>query len=309
MGLKLSKRCPLCGNKEFRFYRKDIEDYEYRIKGTFPVIQCTSCGLIMQKDIPADISQFYPDDYLSYQSFGKSKLGFFLSILKNRLYSIRTKKIRKFIGSTGRVLDVGCGNCTLLKSLKKQGDYELFGIDIKRRDIDYKENGVNFSKGTLEKLDFPSDYFDLVSLDNLIEHVQDPVFFMKKVYKILKPNGWVVGTTPNIKSVDAVLFGKYWGGYHIPRHFYFFTQSTLKKLLTKTGFRNVKLPINYNAADWCVSMQNFIRRNKHKKKEYRRGWYFPYFGIFFFPISFMDSLLGVHSIMDFKAQKAVSYKK
>ncbi len=297
--------CPVCGSKKTSSYRSDVIDFEYHVGGNFPLIKCVSCGLVRQKFIPSykKLGNFYPQDYLVYGKTSKGRLGVSLAFLKKQLYKNRAKKYVRLIGNAGRILDVGCANCSLLMSLKPLGDYELYGIDIKNLGIDYRSLGVRFKDKSLEEINFPSDFFDLIILDNLIEHVPAPKFFLKKVYRILKPGGWVVGTTPNIRSVDALIFGKYWGGYHLPRHFYFFTRNTLEKLLEKSGFSNINFPTNANPGDWCVGIQNFLRRNKGKMRKYKRGWYFSLTGCFLAPFSFLFSIFGWHSIMDFGAQK------
>ena len=200
-------------------------------------------------------------------------------------------------------MDVGCANCSLLLSFKSIGDFKLYGTDIKDLGIDYKSFGVNFNQGALEKMRMPANFFDLVVLDNLIEHVPDPKLFLEKIYYLLKPGGWVVGTTPNIRSVDAKIFGKYWGGYHLPRHLYFFNQNTIKRLLKNSGFIRIDLPINANPGDWCVSVQNFLRRNKQKMNKYKRTRLFSFLGCVFIPVSLLFSILKFHSVMDFIAQK------
>lgn len=304
-GSSLSAVCPVCGSKEIDPYRDDVIDFEYQVEGYFPLVKCRSCGLVRQKLIPgySELNRFYPQDYLVYGETSRSRLGFFLALLKKQLYRQRAKKYVRLIGKSGRILDVGCANCSLLMSLKPLGAYKLYGVDIKDLGINYQSLEVKFQEGPLEKINFPRNFFDLVILDNLIEHVPNPKFFLKKVYRILKPGGWVVGTTPNIHSIDALLFGRYWGGYHLPRHFYFFTSKTLRRLLQKVGFSNIDFPVNANPGDWCVSIQNFLRRNEGRMKKYKRGWYFPLMGCLFTLPSFLFSFAGWHSIMDFKAQR------
>lgn len=298
------EECILCKSNKFKLFKKNIFDYEYFIGEGYDLIQCTSCKLIRQQNIPSnkELVNFYPDDYLAYQSQNKKNENF-LSILKNKLYLLRAKKIVKLIGNSGKILDIGCGNCSLLSALKNFGDFELHGIDIKKLDIDYEGLNIYFKNGCLEDVEYPSNYFDLVSIDNVIEHAPDPLVFLNKINSILKPGGWVVGTTPNIRSIDAYSFGKYWGGYHIPRHLYFFNSKTLERILRETGFYNIKYTLNSNPGDYCVSVQNYLRRNKKRQTVYQRSWFFPYFAFIFAPISFVSSIFDLNGVMDFVAQK------
>lgn len=291
--------CVLCGCQKFRPYLNDLLDYEYRVKGSFNLIKCESCGLVRQANISSysDLMEFYPPDYHAHQPAGKG----LLSSLKRRLYLRRVRRIKKLVGG-GKVLDVGCGNCSLLSALRELGGFELHGLDIKRLGVDYAGMGISFREGHLEDIGFEKDRFDLLSMDNVVEHVPDPDVFFKKAGEVIRPGGWIVGTTPNVDSVEARLYGKYWGPYHMPRHTYLFGPETLKAMLEKHGFYSVRFPLN--AVSGCgISIQNYLRRNKDKIHPYEKAWYVPYLSLLTAPASYLLSLTELNSTLDFMARK------
>lgn len=297
----VSNNCPACGSTDFKSLGYNVPDYEYHVSYTPTLLYCINCGLIRHEVIPGyDIlGTFYPDDYLVYNKSFKAASNALYSRLKNMLYSMRARKIAKHIGPSGNILDVGCANGAFLLNMKQFGDYGLYGLDIKNTGIDFEGNSIDFQEGHLEELKYPDNFFDAVVLDNVLEHVPNPTLFMKKTISILKPGGYVFGTTPNSNSIDRFLFQRYWGGFHMPRHIYVFNANNLKKFMKNVGISEIKLPVTANAADWAVSVQNFVRRKQKKQDKYRRASYFTIVALAFMPIAFISSLLHLNGVMDF----------
>ncbi len=109
----------------------------------------------------------------------------------------------------GRVLDVGCGNGFFLRNLQQKLDssaLELQGVDfsnfeIERAKKDPRHSGIGFTQANAEKgLDFPEGHFDVVFSGEVIEHLYDPDTFLDQIFRILKPGGMVILTTPNLLS-------------------------------------------------------------------------------------------------------------
>ena len=126
--------------------------------------------------------------------------------------------------------------------------------------------------------------------------------FFQKIHRILKPAGWVVGTTPNINSWDEKIFKKYWGLYHMPRHIYLFEPLTLTRMFEQLGFSHISYP-NNAVSGFGISLQNVLRRNKKHSGEYKKIWFFPYVNILTMPFSYMASLINRNSTLDFIVEK------
>ncbi len=306
----LFQSCPACGSKGFYQRYWDFVDYEYRVPFFPTLLQCRNCGLIRHEKIPRydELKAFYPDDYLVYNESFRSGSNFLFSQLKKKLYEMRAKRVAKYIGPQGNMLDVGCANGAFLLSMKQFGNYSLHGLDIKNTGIDFKKHAIHFKEGPLEEIDYPGDFFDAVILDNLLEHVPDPVAFMNKARSILKPNGYIFGTTPNFNSIDRWIFGKYWGGFHMPRHIFLFNATNIRMFLENMGFVDIKLPPVSNAGDWAVSFQNYFRRKRKSHGKYKRGLYFPVVGLSLAPIAYLSSIFALNGVMDFICRKATHAK-
>jgi hypothetical protein len=70
-------------------------------------------------------------------------------------------------------------------------------------------------------------------------------------------------------------------------------------LMKNIGITETHFPITANAADWAVSAQNFMRRNKEKQAKYKRAAYFPIVAMMFAPIALISSIFKLNGVMDF----------
>ena len=113
-----------------------------------------------------------------------------------------------------RLLDIGCGdgNFTMLMA-RSCGAKEVYGVDISEKGIEMaKRNGVKALRVDVdeENLPFNDNYFDVVTALEVIEHLFDPDHFLEEVYRVLKPNGIFILSTPNLAAIHnriALLFG------------------------------------------------------------------------------------------------------
>ena len=104
-----------------------------------------------------------------------------------------------------RLLDIGCGdgNFTMLMA-KTCGAKEVYGVDISEKGVEMaRKNGIKAFKVDVdeEKLPFDDNYFDVVTALEVIEHLFDPDHFLDEVYRVLKPKGIFVLSTPNLASI------------------------------------------------------------------------------------------------------------
>lgn len=163
----------------------------------------------------------------------------------------------------GRLLDVGCGNGSLLFKAKDRFD-EVYGADISASRIAEAEKyalanfpgarGLHFSVRNINhKLDFPDGLFDALTSIAVIEHVFDPYHVVREIHRVLRKGGLFVADVPNIAYIRHrvnLLFGKLpvtsspynwqdigWDGGHL----HYFTVKTFCGLLRDLGFRVLKV--------------------------------------------------------------------
>lgn len=298
------RRCPLCGGSEADPFLERARDLEYGTGGEHLYRRCRTCSLVAMDPIPpfSEIVSFYPDDYHAYQE-GKRGLARALKAAYSRM---RAREFAKLIGSTGHIMEVGAADGEFLHHLNEVGDWQFSGVELDGDMVERaRARGMDIRHCTLEQAAYPDESFDLVIMSHLIEHVQDPVETMAETARVLKPGGYVVGETPNIDSWDHGLFGRYWGGFHVPRHLYLFSGGTLGRLLQEVGLEEVRLTHALQPSHWAIGVQNFLRRGRTTSDRLAggRAFYFPILLLLFLPVQVVQSLLGASSIIAFRARK------
>ena len=117
----------------------------------------------------------------------------------------RIKRILKFKRLTAeKLLDIGCSDGTVSLILKEAfGVQEVYGIEISAQAAEIARNkGIKTACMNLNEADFPfdNDSFDMVFAGEIIEHLFSTDHFLDEIYRVLKPGGYFIITTPNLAS-------------------------------------------------------------------------------------------------------------
>ncbi len=270
-----------------------VRDFEYGVPWESQLLICGSCGLVTHD--PAitaeDIPELYPSTYHAYTGGSQGK-GLYWK-LRKAWATFAMRGVLSHLPRGGRLLEVGCGNGSFLRLVAEaRPDVALHGIDIVDTHIE-DIPGLVFHEGMLETTDLPGD-FDVIYFNNLIEHVPDPVAFLDKCYRILRPGGVIYGNTPDHLSLDRYLFGRYWAGYHYPRHTFVFNHDNMRKILEQCGYEDIELKGSY--AFWSLSLRNiFMERHGPKK----RGLVHAAITIGMLPFDLLVNVFRCHGAMTF----------
>jgi len=159
----------------------------------------------------------------------------------------RLEIIAEMVGRNKKVLDVGCFDGSI-SSLLMQNSNILFGMELSKRAIgSAKEKGVNVVLADVdETFPFSDHFFDVVFAGEIIEHVLDVDYWLQEIARVVKPDGYVVLTTPNLASLGRrflFLLGRdpltnqslFSGAGHVR----YFVKQTLTELLEKNNFKIV----------------------------------------------------------------------
>lgn len=115
-------------------------------------------------------------------------------------------------GSNKKILDVGCNDGFFGKILLERNN-QVYGIDFvkknlaKARALGVRTKYFKIGKGPLP---YTSDFFDIVYLGDVIEHIFDTDTLLRECYRVLKKGGKLIITTPNVASFGRrllLLFG------------------------------------------------------------------------------------------------------
>lgn len=267
------------------------KDFEYlSCENEFIYVQCSDCQLVYLKSRPAlnTLSIIYPSSYNPYQF--EKKLGPFINILRNYVQKRKVKTITRYASKGAYIVDVGCGDGQFLSLLKKHGDtsWKLAGVDFSEHAINcLKAKGISTFQGRFEEINWKGEKPDIIILNQVIEHLDNPAAVIEKAYNILKPNGLLIVETPSIDGFDAKLFkSQYWGGYHSPRHWILYNEKTLQSILEKKMFKIIEITYLLSPNFWLQSFQHLIL-NKFNMPKISRFFDVEYFS-FLVLASFLD---------------------
>lgn len=238
-----TEKCRNCGSSEL-LQLFEANDFDTG-KEYFCLKQCSACKLVYTSPLLNDteLSSYYKKEY-----YGKGDRKFSNFIEKWTIRSnvnlaesiIRSlKKQRTEENKTPKVLDIGCGRGNLLKVFSIKG-FECHGIEREEFPDHTCAPGVTIHKTLLKDAQFDSNYFDVVVMWHVLEHLHNPSDILKEISRILRPTGILVIAVPNFGSFQSRLFKKHWFHLDLPRHLHHFDKLSIENLLTKYNFNIVE---------------------------------------------------------------------
>ena len=200
--------------------------------------RCTACELVFVHDIYPEFVQAL--DELDYAEVAETQ----------REPRPRHKaEINGFLDGfdevrhTGRLLEVGCGAGLFLGEAIRRG-WNCTGIELLPALVAIARERYPEAKilsDDLRALDLAAEGFDVVYMNEVIEHIVDPVGLMKEAWRILRPGGIALLRTGNARSWSARLQGQRWWYYHFGGHGHirFYGPKSAQALADASGFAGV----------------------------------------------------------------------
>lgn len=211
--------CPMCGGKLTRFESVVTDPVS---KEQFSIFFCTQCQNGFTVPAPKNLEKYYPKTY-----YWPVK-----SLIYNLLQYRRPKIIRKHKRS-GRILDIGCGDGSISLGLP---EFSYTGVETSFSGA----KGKNILRDGVERMKVKSNFFDIVTFWESLEHVADPAETLTGVYQSMKKDGELIIECPNYTSFERLPFGAKWFHLDPPRHLTHFTPAGLKHLLKQKGFKVIR---------------------------------------------------------------------
>ncbi|MCZ8155142.1 MAG: methyltransferase domain-containing protein [Leptospira sp.] len=239
----LEKECPLRlpNNCSWKFLYLSTGKYK-----DLSIYKCHKCGLQSLYPRPVQ-SELYDADYY----IGKAEYTYIDERKTERshryVWDARLKNIQKYIKS-GHFLDVGSSFGGFINSARDKG-FTIQGVEISKYASDYANSmGIPTFNGSLLDARFPDASFDVITLVEVIEHLESPRLIFEELYRILKPNGLLLLQTANFEGWQAKNEGSNYH-YYMPGHVFYYSDSVLKKSLTALGFERF---ISYFGVDFSL---------------------------------------------------------
>jgi 2-polyprenyl-3-methyl-5-hydroxy-6-metoxy-1,4-benzoquinol methylase len=212
-------QCHLCGapTRASKFTRYDF---------------CQSCGLVQADRAPSDaeLARYYTDDFeVNRDAYLQSTA---------RRGNREVDWLEGFV-STGQMLEVGCSWGKFMEVARSRG-WKVSGVELSQKSSAWARSELHLDvfTGKLEDSPFVGSHtFDLVTSWHVIEHVPDPLSFLRTCRSCLRPGGYLVLKTPNVASLVARLNRGAWSWANPVTHLVLFSPKTLGNALEKSGFQ------------------------------------------------------------------------
>jgi len=231
--------CPYCKTQEYKiqYPTYDIFDNNYEI------VCCKQCKAYFLTPNPTDkqLAIAYDDSYYGgseadekFEGFVEKGLSFFRKQRAKHVFGLLSKKT----SSKAKILDIGCGNGQFLDSIQSIGNIDIYGTEMpgssaKRAS---KIENIKLKIGVLESNNYPDNFFELITMFHVFEHLTEPERYLDIIDEILKKDGYLIVSFPNIDSWQAKFFKGKWLHLDPPRHLFFYKPKDFIDIMKGRGF-------------------------------------------------------------------------
>ena len=229
-------KCPVCRFLKNRDFLKLYDD-RYGYSGLFQVKKCNQCGhkFLKESFTPELLTKLYTNyyprstfDLETYKPCPETKRF-------QSWFNGENRSAYCWVPRNVRILDIGCGFGETLGYHKARG-CDVYGVDADENIRRVAEKfGYNVHVGLFDPNSYDSEFFDYVTMDQVIEHVTDPLAAMQGIAKVLKPGGIAILSTPNAYGWGAKLFGRRWINWHAPYHVQHFSTNSMEIAAEQAG--------------------------------------------------------------------------
>lgn len=275
-------KCPICNNDKNNstFLVKEMQQ---GFREEFEYIECSNCGCLFIKNIPANLNKYYDINYAPHKHGTSIKTnimekiyGMYLTnnkiikLLQRDNVTITTKFWNRLITEgymtkNSSILDVGCGDGKFLNILKKAGFKDLTGMDLFINKENMKK-GIKIIQSSLEEFKSNKKY-DLIILNHSFEHMDHQIENIKHLEKLVADNGIIIIRIP-VKSKP--IWEKYsvnWYQIDAPRHFFLHTIESFKCLCSHTNLKIIDMTFD-SFDDIFLNCEKYSRNISTRDKEW-----------------------------------------
>lgn len=255
----MKEHCKLCDSSIFEEYLEH-KGYKY--------FRCKRCSLVQLLPMPTDdeLREAYSQHYYDEEKSFVRKFYWNLYESYEKLLTIERKigKIKRL-----KLFDVGAGEGRFL-DIAKEFEAETYGSEIS----DYgKQEVINKGHIFVSNISDYKNFFDIITLWDVAEHLNEPSKEYQKYFDALKPNGYIFIATSWIDDcVDNLMFG-YTMWSDPPYHTLLYNKHTLQKFLYNSGFKNVSREKTHKSGNYYRFTKKFWLLKQFVKKYVRyRKW-------------------------------------
>jgi len=238
------KTCPLCQNNNSH----EVFKSDHRV-----VVECNKCKFLYASKFNEDeLARLYKTYY--YASKDDPRIQEWID-QNMHIWQQLAKELQKILPAKCRLLDIGAGTGGFLLAIRElMPEISLNAIESSIeavKSIKKRMPFVDISEKSLESTDIKnSSKYEIITMLQCLEHVYDPLDYLKIAHSLLDDDGYLLVTVPNRHTYKA-FFQKYKEPlcFGNPTHLQFFSQSSMKAALYKSGFSTVKRLANFGGTN------------------------------------------------------------
>jgi 2-polyprenyl-3-methyl-5-hydroxy-6-metoxy-1,4-benzoquinol methylase len=253
--LNSSNSCPLCDSGSFRPWRWDL-------------LRCDTCSVVLNPAVwEPHVNEVMEEDWFG-EDYTIPKTSVWVNWFEARNNRRTFLRIQEEVIEPGRMLEVGIGSGAWLGFMKRQG-WAVLGVDLSQAVCNAAQARwqVPTHCGVVETLPQTATY-DLVVMNHVLEHVQEPIRMLAEVRRRMRPGGLLHLAVPNVGCWEARFSG--WTSYE-PYHLLYFTPETLRTVVEKTGFRVEKVQTHESFSGWfLVGVRSLTGHSRKTGQERQR---------------------------------------
>jgi 2-polyprenyl-3-methyl-5-hydroxy-6-metoxy-1,4-benzoquinol methylase len=227
--------CNFCGSDQYTRIHHFPEYQGDRDRVTdVSVVRCSGCGV--RRRFPAIVDDYEETYHELYVEQGEAIHPHQLS----HFADLMTVRLRDFYAKNLKFLDVGCSTGRVLRLASTMG-FEVTGLDYSQWACDHcAKLGFSVRHGSLIGQWKESAVFDIIHCCHTIEHVPDPVGYVREMRRLLKPGGQLMLACPNYASLPRLVKREKWL-WCLDSHLWQFTARQVRAMLENNGFEVASL--------------------------------------------------------------------
>lgn len=228
--------CPFCTGKNLLYFSAPAHDAASLV---VHIVQCNDCEAGWQWPLQRTERQSAAAFQNAYKD--QNEGSYFDPVKRDSVADLQCQFLETQFEKPGRLLDVGCGDGSFGRLMAHRG-WEVIGLDpvIVAAVTEPTGTGrLRLQPGGISDLT-ESDYFDVVTLWDVVEHVEKPDQIIAEAATRLAPGGCLVVETGNYQSAGRVQSQRTWWNYQID-HRWYLAPPQLQALLAAAGLDNIQL--------------------------------------------------------------------
>lgn len=247
--------CPACNSPRIAFAYEGQTTGNPADPARWPVDECQDCTLGFLNPQPSwdDLQAYYSADYSPYSATDDVEAA---------ARQAQADGEYRFVPLPAgkRVLDVGCGAGFFLRVCKHLGA-TVKGVEPSPHGAKFaRSHGLDVFHGTVDQFE-TNERFDVITVNQVLEHVPDPVATLSRIKGLLAPGGSIIVTVPNAACTWAKKLGWKWDGADLPYHLMQFTPQSVERSAERAGLQVKRIRTHSDPGIVAYSVRKHLREN------------------------------------------------